>query len=315
MSKTVLAILISDLHLSDKPPLARSQEKDWYSAMQRPLDEIKMLAALHVCPVICSGDVFDKWNSPPKLINWAYDHLPTMYAIPGQHDLPLHRYEDMKDSAYWTLVDTKRIYNLGADTPTKLCSKDVEFYLHAFPWGWDPEPLNTNNVTGNHIAVVHKYIWVGENKYNNAPLEANLGQFDEAFCDYDAVVVGDNHKGFLTKLMDSEGNELDVPVFNCGSMMRRKTDEEDYCPRVGLLLEDFSILPYDLDITGDILTPSIEDLTEQFDSSGMKEFAKDLNALGGDPLDFRNALRMYINHNKVNTQIVEKIMEAIEAGG
>jgi hypothetical protein len=42
MSKTALAILVSDIHLSDKPPIFRSSEPDWFEAMKRPLDQLQM---------------------------------------------------------------------------------------------------------------------------------------------------------------------------------------------------------------------------------------------------------------------------------
>ena len=54
--------------------------------MQRSLEQIRDLQKEFDCPVICAGDIFDKWNSPPELINFAYDNLPEIYAIPGQHD-------------------------------------------------------------------------------------------------------------------------------------------------------------------------------------------------------------------------------------
>jgi hypothetical protein len=32
-----------------------------------------------------------------------------MFAVPGQHDLPYHRMEDLMKSSFWTLVEAKVI--------------------------------------------------------------------------------------------------------------------------------------------------------------------------------------------------------------
>ena len=103
-TENIIAIFAADLHLSLKAPIWRSTEQDWFEAMLRPLVELRTLATLHNCPIVYAGDIFDKWNSPPELINFAIEHLPKGHAIPGQHDLPLHNYEDIRKSAYWTLV-------------------------------------------------------------------------------------------------------------------------------------------------------------------------------------------------------------------
>lgn len=54
--KDLVAVLVSDIHLSQKPPVARSAEGSWYQAMQRQLAEVKRVAK--GAPVLCAGDVF-----------------------------------------------------------------------------------------------------------------------------------------------------------------------------------------------------------------------------------------------------------------
>ncbi len=54
--KDLVAVLVSDIHLSQKPPIARSAEGSWYQAMQRQLAELKRIAK--GAPVLCAGDVF-----------------------------------------------------------------------------------------------------------------------------------------------------------------------------------------------------------------------------------------------------------------
>ena len=114
----VVAIACADIHLQHTAPICRSGEPDWYAAMARPLEELRGLQENYDCPILCAGDVFNHWNNcPPELINWAIKHLPKMYAIPGQHDLPQHRLDDVRKSAYWTMVEAGVIENLPLGLP------------------------------------------------------------------------------------------------------------------------------------------------------------------------------------------------------
>ena len=115
----VIALLVGDIHLSAKAPLCRAKEPDWFEAMARPLMELVDLQKQigkesdGIPPILCAGDVFDRWNSPPELINFALEYLPPqMYSIPGQHDLPNHNYNEIDRSAYWTLVAANKITNV-----------------------------------------------------------------------------------------------------------------------------------------------------------------------------------------------------------
>ena len=106
----VAAIAISDLHLTLNTPSCRA-EKDWLEVMSGYFQQVKDyhqqvegIPYGNVVPIICAGDVFDRPNPPIELVNWAIRTLPTMYSVPGQHDLVHHNLSDIKKSAYWTLV-------------------------------------------------------------------------------------------------------------------------------------------------------------------------------------------------------------------
>src|SRR5690606_2165772 len=55
----VRALLVADIHLSHRPPIARAAEPDWYAAMERQLFQLRYLSDHYRAPVICAGDVFD----------------------------------------------------------------------------------------------------------------------------------------------------------------------------------------------------------------------------------------------------------------
>src|SRR5688572_18895632 len=100
MQEAPIAILCADLHLTLRPPLCRA-DKNWMLTqrdyllqirkLQEPAHLKNHLEATAKIPVICAGDIFDRWNPPPELVNFALRFLPNgMICVPGQHDLPNH---------------------------------------------------------------------------------------------------------------------------------------------------------------------------------------------------------------------------------
>ena len=67
MRKQAVALFCADLHLSDKPPIARAQEEDWNYCQKEVLLEINVLADKHNCDVYVAGDIFDKPRVSPAL--------------------------------------------------------------------------------------------------------------------------------------------------------------------------------------------------------------------------------------------------------
>jgi len=269
---------------------------------------------------LCAGDIFDKWNSPAELINWAMLHLPPrMYVIPGQHDLPEHNIDNIYRSAYETLVRANKIKNIEYEQGEFECGfgmfeqvVDPDMFLWGFPFGtlFFANEYKSKNLK---IAIVHDYVWIGKHKYPNAPEEKRLQQIAKAdkfikhkFYGYDVIVYGDNHKGFWTKVDDTV-------VFNCGTLMRRKSDELDYKPMVGLLYSDGSVKPHHLDISKDVhLTVDEVKETEALEEIDMEVFAEELRKLGSSALDFAEAMKEFWYKYKTKQKIQEIICKAME---
>jgi DNA repair exonuclease SbcCD nuclease subunit len=129
----VIALLIADPHLGHRVPAARAEEPDWFAAMGRYVNQLCDLKRRCGCPVICAGDIFDRWDNPSELVNWAITNLPKMIAIPGQHDLPHHSLEDAHKSSYKTLIHAGNIDTLIGVNKIHLHENDMT--LHLFPWG------------------------------------------------------------------------------------------------------------------------------------------------------------------------------------
>ena len=300
----VIAIFCADLHLSHTPPLARSGEPDWYAAMKRPLDELRDLAEEHHAPIICAGDIFEKWNSPPELINFAIKHLPEMYTIPGQHDLPHHRLEDIERSAYWTLVEAGTIREIVPHTFTVIDADKL--ILRGFPWGVEAAKRyqGLSDRTPLYVAVIHQYVGMPGSMYPGAPQTASVSSpaLQDKLEGYGVAVFGDNHIGFGSYV----GGCL---AYNCGTLMRRKSDEINYKPGVGLLHENGTVKTHYLDTSEDVIE-AVEKPTD--DELDISEFVEELNGLGGDFLEFADAVERYVKSHGIKqcvNEVIQRVME------
>ena len=303
----VWAIFVSDLHLQARPPVARSGEPDWFEAMARPLQEISDLACKHDADVLYAGDIFDRYNPSPEVINFALRYLPRGYAIPGQHDLPNHNYGDIKKSAYWSLVMADRIIDVRPGDPITLTTNRIR--LHGFPWGYDPTPLTESDSGFLYVAMLHRYVWMKGAGYQGAPLDATVTAFSGKGClsGYDVAVFGDNHKGFISRIKSG------TVICNCGGMMRRKIDEHTMRPGVGLLYSDGSVKRHYFDTSEDVLAEAISGVDVVDDSLDMSAFVSDLENLSAtDALDFEASLRRFFEGNTVPKGVRNVITQALE---
>jgi len=298
-----IAIAIADLHLSLLQPVCRA-DKDWMGVQAHYLKQVRDLShslnRIQPLPVLCAGDIFDRWNAPPELINFALEHLPNgMLCVPGQHDLPMHRMEEMHRCGYGVLKRVGKIHDI---------SGRVEgwegAYVHGFGWGQRILPFDGKGGY-LHIALIHEYCWVKDKSYPGAPEGCHLSTFTSSLAGYDVAVFGDNHKGFLADLVESE-----TKVINCGGLIRRKSDEIDYQPKVGILYDDGSVQRHRLDTSIDKFH---EDAAERKEVPlNMAEFIEGLEALGEHGLNFREAVENHLRTEEVEERTKEIILRALE---
>jgi hypothetical protein len=296
----VIAILCSDLHLSIKAPVARSEEPNWFDAMKKQLRVLQKAHREHnEAPIVCAGDVFDRWNSPPELVNFALDWLPRMFAVPGQHDLPYHSEKDVHRSAYGTLVKAGRI------TPLHWKGTSVEdrrgrtsFIAYGFPWGSPilPAPERVDSTT--KLAVVHQYVWKEGFGYTGASDENHV-RSTSLVADlegYQAALFGDNHLGFLARAGKCH-------VLNHGGFMRRRVDEKSYVPHYGLLMSDGTIVRKPYGTEGEKFSPAF--------INSSRVFLQELEGLGNGEADFEDAVERYFNTYEVSEPARTLIKDAL----
>lgn len=285
--KEILAVLAGDIHLSHAMPSARC-DSDWYAAMAgqlRQLEHARQEAGMSV-PLFVAGDLFDKWNSPPELINFAIEHLPECWAVPGQHDLPHHDWGQIKRSAFWTMVEVRRIKLLEHGKPEVFRGDDNQTNLVAYGFGWGQKihlPTDSCEISVR-LAVIHAYCWVPGKGHPGALLPDLAGKWRRRLKGYSAAVMGDNHCGFLVD--NGEG----CTILNCGSFMRRRIDEREHRPRIGLLDREGRIHVAYLDCSGDKLVDEAESRKNGGDFGGMIE---ELKAEGDGALDFAEAVKRH----------------------
>lgn len=310
----VVALLVSDLHLSHTPPLARSKEPDWYEAMARPLRELQDLQKEYRCVTLCGGDVFDRWGSPPKLINFAMKMLPAsplFSSVMGQHDLPYHDWEHRESSAFWTLVEAGTI----APAVGWLSSKRVAW--RGFQWGEDIDmekdrALWFRQLKMPVVCIAHRYVWAAE---SDAPAvlrsrESNVASLKGKIDDCDVVLFGDNHRGFLRRFRVLATKI--VTVYNPGGFMRRTADDASRQPSIGLLLEDGSVRLHFLDTSKDVFDDSDSVREAESTMPNFDSFVQELRGLDVGELDFRRAVEAAMAREQVSQSVRKIVLEALE---
>ena len=286
----VVALACADVHLCSKAPISRSEEADWYQAMAKPLTELISLATEYDVPVLCAGDIFDRWNPNPELLNFALEHfgkIDQLYTIPGQHDLPYHGYSDMDKSGYGVLRKVGVISDIVPGTPEEICSHGVDLLVHGFPWNHPVTSVDTKPDV-LQIALVHEYCWKRGHSYPGADKRHRASEHVKKLQGYDVAIYGDNHKGFTHQ-------QGDVTVYNCGGFMRRKSDELMSRPAVGLVLSDGTVTRHYLDLEGEKLLMGTPDLLEVSDKKvdAILQFVEGLRESAVDALDFWETVNRY----------------------
>jgi len=298
--QTTIAIFVSDLHLSHTAPIWRSNERNWYEAQEKVLHELTDLQERYECPIFCAGDIFDVWKSPPELINFALEYLPQMYAIPGQHDLPNHNLKEIRKSAFWTLVQARKITELGRYT--NFLHK-YEILIHGVPYG-ESVIKKKSDKAWKDIAVIHEYNWMPKFKYPQAPAKYKVTKDRKEFKGYHAIVCGDNHRAFQTKI----GNTL---FFNVGGAIRRNSNELKYQPRVGLLGRNGNIVNWELlSSNTDVHLLSEENNTSE-NANQMDILMKELEKIGDAKHNFASAINQYMDAHETEDSIRQIILKAL----
>jgi hypothetical protein len=254
---------------------------------------------------------FHLWNSPPELINFALTFLPDrIYAIPGQHDLPLHSYDNLEKSAYWTLVKAGKIINLTK--PIEIAGA-VPLRIRPFPYGYKVTPNESPHDLAIEIALVHQYVWTktpsGTTGYENAPAENRVAKMLPSLRGYDVAVFGDNHISFTSQPGDGE-----TTIYNCGGFYRRNADQIDHKPSVGMLHRDGTVSRHFLDCSKDVFLSGGKPSNNKDRHYDLSEFMEELITLESTFVDFAEAVKRFLDSEKIGGAVKQIILEILEKG-
>ena len=271
--------------------------------MRRYLKQLSDLQTKHrQAPIVVAGDVLDSWRECPALINFLLVHMPTVYAVPGNHDCKHGNINDLDKTAYWTLVEAKKIIHLDAYIPVDL----GRVTLVGFPWGFPLQSIE-EPIASIHVAVVHDYIWSKNAGHHPKAKESQHWKAQRAkLKNFDVALFGDNHTGFLI-----ESKTKGMPhIFNAGTFFRRKIDEISYKPHVGLLHADGTVSRHYLDTSEDVFldTRKADELTGMDISKLIEEFER----IGGEIVSYGESLMQFLSANNVDNAVARIIRKVIE---
>ena len=176
--------------------------------------------------------------------------------------------------------------------------------MHGYGWEQDILPVATK--VDRHgflqVALIHRYVWIKDKGFPGASEENRARALAGQLKGYDFAITGDNHQTFTVKL----GN---CTLFNCGTFMRRKQDERDVEPRVGVLHDDGTIVPYKFNTAGDKFHKPTKDIEEA--PADIQAFLKELEQLGEHGIDFRSVVEQHLRKGDLDPEAQQIIREAI----
>lgn len=303
--KEIAGIFIGDVHRSQVAPVSRAEKNTWMTAQNRVLDEVSKLQERYGAPVFIAGDLFDRWDSPAWIINETLAHLPKRcYGVPGNHDLPNHLYTEIHRSAYWTLVEAGKLVNL---TPPVQHAID-HLLVSPFPCGFPVTATKDQHGLALNIALIHEYIWTEKTGRPGAPDTHRYGKWMKKLDTYDVAVFGDNHKGFLIQ------KDKKCTVLNCGTLMRRKSDEIGYTPSVGLMHSSGKVERHFLDVSKDEFSDLGREIAsiEAGLSVDLSGFVEEMVTMRTAGTSWQSTVRDWVRKNKLAKDVETVILRAVE---
>lgn len=305
----VIALATSDWHLDTHRPSARA-EANWLDVLYGYMQQLKDLQQMYSAPILVPGDLFNRWDPPPHIINWALAYLPdNIYAVPGNHDLPGHSYKEVDKSAYWSLVEAKKIVTV---TPGPF-GKIIDCFggtleVHAYTCGFEVQPQKPKKDLSLRIAMIHDYIWTKDTGHEKAPPEKRYGKWAEKLVGYDIAIFGDNHRGWLIQ------SDTQCSVLNCGCLVRRRADEKNYRPAVGLIHANGQITRHYLDTSKDKFVDEAEKV-EQIESAlkiNLADFVSELARARAKGVDWKKTVILWCKKNDIDQATKDIIISCVE---
>lgn len=282
--------------------------------MYRQLEELREVAQFLsnmqgiVFPILCAGDIFDKWNPPTELVNFAIEKLKhdrfQIYAVPGQHDMCNHSHDEMGKTGYSLLRWAGAIRCVDHE---RMCwlENDKSDWISVAGYGWQTASLR-GRVETCGIALLHRYVWNDKNKFYGAEKSNADGKTSRVAKEFqdNLIICGDNHKGFY---------DPKYRVFNCGGFYRRNSDQVDYTPQIGIVYSDYTVRPYQMDTSKDKWLSRHELIEVAETDANLKDFLKDLKrGLSVESTSFKHIVESYCRNHGICPSVQSILMRIID---
>lgn len=264
----------------------------------------------HRVPVFVGGDVFDKARVSPETVNTAisvFKSFHRVYAIPGQHDLPYHNYEDRHNSSYGTLVAAEAVEDMktGQAYPTAGPAE-------VFGFGWK-QPITAPPAKSSFpVALVHRYVWHRSFRYPGAPEADSVDRTRRLLPGYKLAVFGDNHQPFVVRTAGRFGAESKrLTVVNCGAYAPRKADEQTLVPGFTVLGDDGNVYFSDYKTAYKWDKAALSQTVKEA-GINLENLMSVLESVGEQTVDFEEAIYRYIKSYRINEQVAKILVSAME---
>lgn len=312
MSKPI-AILTADIHLRDTQPICRTD--NYWEAQSKKLSFIKILQNDLNLPIIDAGDIFHKAKSSPFLEGFAMKNFPNnVFTIPGNHDLPNHKLDDIFNSSLNVLSVHKEdlkvlldnTYSFLQNVPNRK-NKNVDrkqITLVPFPYGKEIKDYGLSKEKFDiHMAIIHTLVlspdedeWFGgKGDYARAILKK--------FPCYDLILTGHNHKSFV---VEHEGRLL----VNPGSMMRYAANQINHKPCIYLWFDDNHIEEIFIPIEKDVISRAHLETQKKKDER-IASFVEQVKTDYKMEFSFENNMDLFFLNNEVDKPVKEIINESM----
>lgn len=296
-------ILCADLHIRDDQPKCR--QDNFTKTLWKKFKYLKSVQNdLNNCPILVAGDIFHHWRARPYLINKCLKRLPkNMLCIAGNHDLPYHNINQLKQSALETLVRAGRVKLI--DGLFIHNQRSALYHIHGFHYGI--EPINVDRENGiTKIAVIHRLITEGvESPWRNSSSESAKSLI-KSLKGYDLIVTGDNHNSFTVQIQQTL-------LVNPGSFTRQTAAQMEHKPcfyiwdSVTGEIEKV-ILPHD-----DKSVSNRHLKREKERNQRMESFVQQLNDDYEIGLHFEKNLEIYFEANKEPKSVRNMVWKSVQA--
>jgi predicted phosphodiesterase len=295
------AVIISDPHLRLDNPTCRTD--DIIETQRRKWRFIRETAAAHKCPVLCAGDIYNKWNASSRLNVLAMRMMPEeVIAVAGQHDLPGHQLDRVMEAGLGVLVEAGYVKLIGGRTPHETDFGTVEGY------NWNDELEDTGKPkfpSIRKVALLHHFVYKGKTFPGAEEVGLGARSVMRKLKSFDLIITGDNHQTFTEEW---NGRLL----INPGSLIRSTAAQIDHRPSLFLwYAESNTVEQVFIPIEKDVINRDHLDVVSERDER-IEAFISRLKHDVEIGFSFQGNVSAFLKKNKIKAGVQDIIWEAMQ---